>query len=192
MFYSDTMQAGDGSILNPMTERRNFSLTPNSELITDSFLDHIRQQYRLNWHGIHGIAHWQRVRENGLRLASLNGANPKIIEYFAFTHDSQRQNDGYDPQHGARASQWIGEQPAGYFKLSQEEMKLLQDACRQHTGGVSHPNLSVMTCWDADRLDLMRVGIRPNPFYLCTSAAKNPQIIEWAIARSISGKAQGF
>ena len=171
-----------------MTDQSHFILNADQPLITANFLNHIHQQYQLNWHGIHGISHWQRVRENGLRLASLNGANAKVIAYFAFTHDSQRQNDGYDPQHGARASQWISNQPAGFFQLTEEELLLLQEACRQHTGGVSHPNLTVMTCWDADRLDLMRVGIRPNPLYLCTSAAKDPQLIEWAISRSVSGK----
>lgn len=156
-----------------------------SQLITPEFLALIQKQYRLNWYGIHGISHWQRVCENGLRLASLNGANPKIVQYFAFTHDSQRMNDGYDPLHGPRASQWIGEQPPGTFQLTADELDLLQQACFSHTGGISHTDLTVMTCWDSDRLDLMRVGTRPNPLYLCTNAAKEGKIIEWAIARSI-------
>lgn len=155
-----------------------------SQFITPDFLSLIQKQYRLHWDGIHGISHWQRVCENGLRLASINGANPKIVEYFAFTHDSQRMNDGYDPLHGPRASQWISEQPKGIFQLTENELMLLKAACFSHTGGVSHPDLTVMTCWDADRLDLMRVGTRPNPLYLCTDAAKKDEIIEWANARS--------
>lgn len=35
-----------------------------------------------------------RVRTNGLRLACDNGANPRIVEYFAFLHDVCRRNDG--------------------------------------------------------------------------------------------------
>ena len=30
----------------------------------------VRAQYRLDWDGLHGSAHWERVRENGLRLAA--------------------------------------------------------------------------------------------------------------------------
>lgn len=34
----------------------------------------IREQYQLPWDGIHGVSHWARVLENGLRLAPLTGA----------------------------------------------------------------------------------------------------------------------
>jgi hypothetical protein len=33
-------------------------------------------------------------------------------------------------------------------------------------------DITVQTCWDADRLDLPRVGIQPLPQFLCTEAAK--------------------
>jgi hypothetical protein len=42
----------------------------------------------------------------------------------------------------------------------------------------------VQVCWDADRLDLLRVGIRPNARYLCTEAARLPETLEWANARA--------
>jgi uncharacterized protein len=45
-------------------------------------------------------------------------------------------------------------------------------------------NITVQTCWDADRLDLGRVGTTPDPRYLCTAAAKQSDIIEWALRRS--------
>lgn len=160
-----------------------------SNLITAEFIETIRAHYRLHWEGIHGFAHWQRVRENGLRLASLNGANPNIIEYFAFTHDSQRHSDGFDLQHGPRATQFIRNHLARLIQLNASEFELLIQACDQHTGGKDHPDLTVLTCWDADRLDLMRVGIRPNPKYLCTAAARTPEVLNWAIERSIQSRA---
>lgn len=160
-----------------------------SNLITAEFIETIRAHYRLQWEGIHGFAHWQRVRENGLRLASLNGANPNIIEYFAFTHDSQRHSDGFDLQHGPRATQFIRNHLAPLIQLNASEFELLIQACDQHTGGKDHPDLTVLTCWDADRLDLMRVGIRPNPKYLCTEAARTPEVLNWAIERSIQSRA---
>ena len=50
----------------------------------------------------------------------------------------------------------------------------------------------MQTCWDADRLDLGRVGIVPNPRYLCTPAAKSPAVIDWAHLRSVGGHEPGF
>ena len=44
----------------------------------------------------------------------------------------------------------------------------------------------VQCCWDADRLDLGRVGIRACPDRLCTAAGRTPKIIEWAWLRSRS------
>jgi uncharacterized protein len=45
-------------------------------------------------------------------------------------------------------------------------------------------DITVLTCWDADRLDLGRVGIRPAAHRLCTDAARDPAMIEWAYRRS--------
>ena len=41
-----------------------------------------------------------------------------------------------------------------------------------------------MVCWDADRLDLARVGIDPHPDYLCTALARRRDTIEEAVMRS--------
>jgi hypothetical protein len=37
-------------------------------------------------------------------------------------------------------------------------------------------------CWDADRLDLGRVGVRPVARYLCSELARDPRTIEAAVA----------
>ena len=34
----------------------------------------ILEEYELPWDGLHGVAHWARVLENGLRLADETGA----------------------------------------------------------------------------------------------------------------------
>lgn len=41
--------------------------------------------------------------------------------------------------------------------------------------------------YDADRLDLLRCGIAPDPQYLCTDAGRAPERIAWANARSTAG-----
>jgi uncharacterized protein len=72
----------------------------------------------------------------------------------------------------------------GVIKLSVSDLDLLGLACAKHSDGWTNADVTVQTCWDADRLDLGRVGVRPRPQYLCTDAAKNPSMIEWAYARS--------
>ena len=57
--------------------------------------------------------------------------------------------------------------------LGAEEVLLLAYACRHHSDGRVDADVSVQACWDADRLDLVRVGIRPDPDRLCTPAARD-------------------
>lgn len=52
--------------------------------------------------------------------------------------------------------------------------------CAGHT----HPDVTIQTCLDADRLDPGRVGITPQPSRLCTEVAKWPEIIKWADGRA--------
>jgi uncharacterized protein len=76
-------------------------------LITPTLIQILRQRFTLDWQGFHGSPHWARVRQNGLRLAPLTGANPRVIEYFAFLHDICRDNDDHDPWHGIRAAEFV-------------------------------------------------------------------------------------
>jgi uncharacterized protein len=48
----------------------------------------------------------------------------------------------------------------------------------------------MQVCWDADRLDLGRVGIIPKPDRLCTNAARD--ILEWSHERAIHGVEPDF
>lgn len=158
----------------------------SNELINKALIDAIKNQYQLHWDGIHGARHWARVRNIGLKLANTTGANKKIVELFAFLHDSCRLNDGYDFEHGNRAAVFVAEINAKFKLLSSDELIDLQVACRLHTHGLTTGyNQTILTCWDADRLDLGRVSIIPNPKYLCTDIAKQKDIIQWAYQNSI-------
>jgi uncharacterized protein len=148
----------------------------------------IRQQYRLDFdRGIHGLPHWLRVRENGLFLAERTGADARVVELFALLHDSRRFNDDHDPAHGERAAAFAGTLRGTLIDLDDVAFELLAHACRHHTDGLRAGAPTVLTCWDADRLDLGRVGIRPDPRYLCTDAARDPAVIAWGYRRSIEG-----
>lgn len=154
--------------------------------VTRELLDVIRKQYRLAWHGIHGIGHWNRVRANGLRLAESTGADVMVVELFAALHDSRRFNDNHDPEHGPRAAELVHELDPALVPLSAVQLHLLAEACRTHTTGMVTDDPTIGTCWDADRLDLLRVGVRPDPRYLVTEAARDPRMMGWAIGRSIT------
>jgi uncharacterized protein len=145
-----------------------------------------RKRFVLDLHGIHGVPHWQRVRENGLRVAKHSGANRQIVELFAYLHDCCREDDRSDPGHGERAAEFAESLRGTVLYLGDEDFALLHEAIRDHEVGRTRGDITVMTCWDADRLDLGRVRKRPDPRYLCTEYARKKETIEWAYKRSRS------
>jgi len=159
--------------------------TSISPIINTNILNLVAGEYKLGWYGIHGFNHWVRVRDNGLKLAAITGAKTAIVELFAFFHDCKRQDDIWDPDHGPRAAALLRKINKRHIKLSSADLDLLVIACRDHTYGFLEADITVQTCWDADRLDIGRVGDAPLQAYLCTDAAKNLEMIKWAYQRSI-------
>jgi uncharacterized protein len=147
----------------------------------------ILDQYSLPLDGYHGVAHWARVLENGRRLAPETGARIEVVSLFAVLHDSRRQNEGGDPQHGPRAAALALKIRGIAFDLPDHEFALLHRACEGHTHERTHPDATIQTCWDADRLDLGRVGVMPHPSRLCTDVAKRPEVLKWADGRACFG-----
>ena len=147
-------------------------------------LDAIRKEYTLAWQGIHGHPHWVRVRQNGARLATMTGADALVVDLFALLHDSCRTTDHWDPWHGVRAATFAEKLQGTYFTLSAAQLELLKHACALHTQGLTLAEPTVQVCWDADRLDIGRIGVKPDLKLLCTDAAKQPKILEWAWRRS--------
>lgn len=113
-----------------------------------------KERFPMSLHGLHGVAHWQRVRENGLRLARLTDVDPLIVELFAFLHDCCREDDCDDPEHGDQAALFTASLQGSLLHLEQEELDLLCEAIRDHSKGLTRGPTTVLTCWDADRLDL--------------------------------------
>lgn len=144
----------------------------------------ILSRYQLAVEGIHGIDHWGRVLENGRRLAPITGADPQVLEYFSVLHDSQRRSDGHDPAHGARAAA-LSRELRALIDLDARAFVLLTEACDCHTRG-AHPqaDITVLTCLDADRLDIPRVGMTIRKDLLHTEAARDPGILAWASDRA--------
>jgi uncharacterized protein len=156
-------------------------------MLTPSLIQQITKSYRLPLGGVHGLPHWARVLVNARRLAIETGADATVIELFAVFHDARRQNEGYDPEHGSRAASLAHALLSGNDRLSREKLQMLDEACRFHTDGLRDADVTVQTCWDADRLDLLRVGTYPEAELLCTEAAREPAVIAWANERARKG-----
>jgi len=65
-----------------------------------------------------------------------------------------------------------------HIHLWKAEFDLLFEACRLHTEAELSPDVTIQACWDADRLDLGRVGTTPDPARLGSDAAR--ELISWA------------
>ncbi|MHB8865878.1 MAG: HD domain-containing protein [Pirellulaceae bacterium] len=144
----------------------------------------ILADYALSWQGLHGVSHWARVLENGLRLAEMTGANADVVRLFSVFHDSRREKESTDIGHGRRGAELAVQLRGEMFDQSDTDFHLLYTACAGHEHGMIDGSVTVQTCWDADRLDLGRVGMRIDTTKLCTDAARNPEVIRWADGRA--------
>lgn len=142
----------------------------------------VRPNFRLAFQdGIHGVPHWTRVWHHGRRIAISLDVNPAVLAWFAFLHDSQRHNDHQDPLHGHRAADFavMLRRHSIITELSSIEFEQLCESMRLHSDGHTQGEAAIRACWDADRLDLARVGIKPDITLLCTQyARKKENIIE--------------
>ena len=128
------------------------------------------------------VAHYlYLVQYNGRLLAGAENANLCIVEQFSLLHHTQRRNERRDPSDGHRAARYAKSLRGVWFDLSDKEMELLTEALKYHSDGYTEADITVQVCWDADRLDLGRVGIKPAPHRLCTASAKSVDILEAAL-----------
>lgn len=132
-------------------------------------------------HSIHGPGHWVRVERIGLRLCEATGADRRVVQLFSLFHDCRRESDGLDPDHGRRGAEFARQLRGTSLELDDERFALLCLACEGHTDGKVSADPTIGTCWDADRLDLPRVGIIPEPKLLSTAAARERAMMAWAI-----------
>ena len=138
-------------------------------------LEQIKRDTAIWQSPIHGLEHWGRVKEFGLLIADRTAADHAVVEYFACLHDCQRWNEDEDPEHGPRAASYA-KKKRDLIDLDDNQFSLLLRACSGHTH--AHPtgdaglDPTLGACWDGDRLDIGRVGIRVDPAYLFTEAAK--------------------
>jgi uncharacterized protein len=129
----------------------------------------------------HGDLHWQAVAHAGLELAAeVDGCDREIVFLFALFHDAQRENEWDDPGHGARGAKLARRLHGQAFTLPERRLTLLCDACEGHTDVPRSDDPTVGVCFDADRLNLWRVGTVPDPAYLSTGPARSRERISHA------------
>jgi uncharacterized protein len=86
--------------------------------------------------------------------------------------------------HGLRGAKLARSLRGGFAHLDNARFDLLFEASRLHTDdGLTVGDRRVLACWDADRQDLGRVGVTPDPQRLGTKAAR--KLLGWADARAV-------
>jgi len=163
--------------------RNEFEIVVNPKKVTglsefklqgSPLLEEIISQFKLSKESIHGPRHWKKVHENCLRLGiETEGCDIKVCNLFAILHDSKRVDEDEDPDHGKRACNYVVElYEQKKLDVSEEQLYKLKWACEFHNDGLTHNDPTIGVCWDADRLDLRRVGVLPDIDFLSTKAAK--------------------
>ena len=130
----------------------------------------------------HGEDHWRRVATNGLDLAAEVGADPLLIVLFGIFHDSMRFSEHRDDGHGRRGGFLARCLNAELMGLSDERLDLLDMACAGHTEGETSDDPTTGACWDADRLDLCRLGRQVDPRAMSTAPGRTTPVQECAAA----------
>jgi uncharacterized protein len=157
------------SLFSPVQHSLGFQ----NPIIVQTLIDRVLSDRPTRSEGIHGLSHWIRVERNGLYLAAREAADSAIVSLFALFHDSRRINDATDPEHGARAARLAEDCFAeGLLPIAADQLEILAFSCENHTDVLHTHDTTVGCCWDADRLDLTRIGIRPDSRFLNTPTAK--------------------
>lgn len=151
---------------------------------TDSHIERLREyaikHTKMGDNSVHGIRHWDRVAKNADSLWT-SDVNLLVVKAFAYIHDVEREDDGYDLQHGPRAAALVDNiRDSVLAFLNDVEIHQLKKACELHTSTWRTEDATVNACFDADRLDLGRVGITPDPEKMATVQGRilAEQIIE--------------
>ena len=158
----------------------------------DRLIQAVHERSPLHTSYIHGDQHWRAVAEVGLRLLSDNRkADPMVVFLFSLFHDAMRENEDEDPGHGRRGAELAQEFQGRYFLLPPERLGVLIEACAGHTDVRFSDDPTIGVCFDADRLNLWRVGKTPEAKLLSTDEAiENDSLVHWT--KSVHGRARSW
>lgn len=128
----------------------------------------VRRKSRLWESPLHGDVHWRSVAATFLYIQKIKvDIDPSVGLAFAIFHDSQRQDEMGDPWHGEAAAEFVASSDALLHLLGPVRRDHVFTACALHNEGhVERSNPSIGACLDADRLNLVRIGIQPKMDYM--------------------------
>ncbi|MEO5713155.1 MAG: hypothetical protein ABIT37_06675 [Luteolibacter sp.] len=161
-----------GNSLSTVFQQSADRMKPQRWCDFDKLVATVSGQFPAGPHSIHGPTHWKRVEQNGLWLATQTGADTLVTRLFAWFHDSKRENENNDPQHGKRGAEYAASLRGKLFDLEDSAFESLIHACTWHTDEIHSLDNTIGTCWDSDRLDLGRVGMIPSPEFMSTEFGK--------------------
>ena len=138
-------------------------------------LNEAKKVFQLNpERSLHGPRHWEQVERNAIEIGeNTPGCDIEVARLFAMLHDCKRRNEGAGEGHGEWAAEFARElHDRGVLDLDPGRWAILEYAIRSHHHGLVSSDPTIGVCWDADRLDLPRVGIVPDAGLLSTRYAK--------------------
>jgi uncharacterized protein len=138
----------------------------------ERLIETVAAQFASGADSVHGPFHWRRVEQHGIWLSTQTQADELVVRLFAWFHDCCRINDFTDPGHGKRGADFAASQRGKLFDLDDDAFAQLGYACIWHTDRDFTDQVTVATCWDADRLDLGRVGAIPSEALMNTAFGK--------------------
>lgn len=159
-------------VCNPYKVKKNYFEEIKREEWMQSILDQALKEFALSKNSYHGIKHWKKVERNALEIAKLTeNCDETVVQLFGILHDSKRTNEFEDSNHGLNASKFAKLlHSQGKLLINEKQLEKLSEACEFHDkGGISN-DPTIGACWDADRLELTRVGITPDPKFFSTKA----------------------
>jgi uncharacterized protein len=111
-----------------------------------------------------------------------------VVFLFGLLHDCRREDDGKDPKHGPRAATFAATlADEGLLNLPAQSQAILERACELHSEGLTvvpdgRTAATIGACWDADRLNLVRLSTLPDDSLLSTTEAKRLNRDSWSWA----------
>ncbi|MHB9031383.1 MAG: HD domain-containing protein [Candidatus Latescibacterota bacterium] len=119
---------------------------------------------------IHGLEHLRRVACTAGRIALWENEDMKAAVVGGFLHDCARVNDGGGQEHAYDSAIIAEEVLRRHFPELDADRVVF--AIHHHAAGLIAEDLLVGAIWDADRLDLVRLGVRVRTELLSTRIAK--------------------
>lgn len=160
-------------IIAQPTEIKDFNFAKCDEYYANLYKT-AEETFALGEHSIHSKRHWQKVEDNVLKICEmLPDADVEVCRHFAILHDCKRENEFFDSEHGDRAATFVNDLwLSNKINLSERQMDKLKEALAGHNYVKHSADPTIGACWDADRLELLRVCIVPNVEFFSTAAGK--------------------